>query len=129
MPDDVRLVFGRRLRALRRGAGLTQAHLAERAGLAPNTVGTYERGEKAPRPRTLEALAEALDCTADHLAFGTPERGFPSPAPDSSLGRLVELLEHQDDDVVRLVVGVAAAVVRFSEGRVDVQSGDRPDPE
>lgn len=88
---------------------MTQAALAERAGLATNTVGTYERGEKSPRPDTLRSLAEALGVEAANLAFGPPPTA--TAKPGSALADLVELLRDQDEHVVRVVADVAAVVV------------------
>jgi transcriptional regulator with XRE-family HTH domain len=53
--------FGRNLRELRERSGLTQAQLAERAGLHPQGVVKLERGEREPAWATVVALAEALD--------------------------------------------------------------------
>src|SRR6266536_1708124 len=54
-------VFGARLREYRAAANLTQEQLAARAGLSVPAVSMLERGaRKAPRPSTVELLAEAL---------------------------------------------------------------------
>ncbi|MBU2177781.1 MAG: helix-turn-helix domain-containing protein [Gammaproteobacteria bacterium] len=42
--------YGRELRALRLGLGLTQARVAGIIGVSPNTVARQERGEKVPCP-------------------------------------------------------------------------------
>lgn len=53
--------FGSLLRRHRLAAGLSQAELAERAGLSPDSVGALESGRRAnPRPFTVRALADAL---------------------------------------------------------------------
>ena len=58
--------FGARLRELREESGMTQAQIAERAGLHPQGVVKLERGEREPAWATVVALAEALgvDCRA-----------------------------------------------------------------
>ena len=45
----------------RKAAGLTQAELAERAGLSRMTVQRLEGGNLDPRLSTLQQLARALD--------------------------------------------------------------------
>src|SRR5260221_12858303 len=61
--------FGQRLRQLRVRAGLSQAALAERAGLATAAVAALERGvRRSPYPQTLSALAEALELSAEQRA-------------------------------------------------------------
>src|SRR5260221_2563202 len=63
--------FGQRLRQLRVRAGLSQAALAERAGLAVPAVAALERGvRRSPYAQTVGALAQALGLTsAEHAAF------------------------------------------------------------
>jgi transcriptional regulator with XRE-family HTH domain len=55
------------LRRLREQAGLTQAQLAERAGLSERAISDIERGEKRPRNDTLSRLATALEREASEL--------------------------------------------------------------
>jgi predicted ATPase/transcriptional regulator with XRE-family HTH domain len=61
MPDRSTHHFGPLLRRHRLAAGLSQAELAERAGLSPDGIRALEAGRRAtPRPYTVRALAEAL---------------------------------------------------------------------
>jgi transcriptional regulator with XRE-family HTH domain len=64
-PDLVAL--GKRIRALRKEAKLTQEELAERAGLSANYVGEIERGERNPSALALFALARGLGVRAAKL--------------------------------------------------------------
>src|SRR6185436_5505746 len=52
--------FGGLLRQHRLAAGLTQAALAERAGVAERTIQDLERGAARPRRATVRRLVEAL---------------------------------------------------------------------
>jgi transcriptional regulator with XRE-family HTH domain len=52
---------GEKLKWLRTLNALTQAELADRAGLTTAAVARIERDEAEPRPSTLRKLAEALD--------------------------------------------------------------------
>jgi predicted ATPase/transcriptional regulator with XRE-family HTH domain len=63
--------FGELLRHLREAAGLTQARLAEKAGLSPRGLNDLERGaRKAPRWDTVARLADALALApAERQAF------------------------------------------------------------
>ena len=58
--------FGRRLREVREGKGLTQKQLADAAGVHVNTVARLEREEQEPAwPLVLKfASALGVDCTA-----------------------------------------------------------------
>ncbi|HRD64248.1 MAG TPA: helix-turn-helix transcriptional regulator, partial [Nocardioides sp.] len=54
--------FAALLRRQREAAGLTQAELADRAGLGVRTVSNLERGvNSSPYPSTVRLLAEALE--------------------------------------------------------------------
>lgn len=52
---------GEKLKRLRTLNALTQAELAQRAGLTTAAVARIERDEAEPRPSTLRKLAEALN--------------------------------------------------------------------
>ncbi len=57
---DIRLVVGRKVRALRERRGWSQEHLAFEAGLHRNYVGGIERGERNVGLLNLCKIATAL---------------------------------------------------------------------
>jgi transcriptional regulator with XRE-family HTH domain len=59
--------LGLAVRALRKERRLTQAELAERAGLAYETVSRVETGREPPSLRTAMALADALEEPLDSV--------------------------------------------------------------
>jgi transcriptional regulator with XRE-family HTH domain len=71
--------FGARLRALREAAGLTQAQLAEKAGLHAQGVVKLERGERKPAWETVLALADALGVTCQNFDVAEGEAEDASP--------------------------------------------------
>lgn len=56
-----------RLREVRLAAGLTQADLAERAGVSRKTVNTVENGVFTPSVLVALSLARALDVSVEAL--------------------------------------------------------------
>ena len=52
--------FGKRLKYLRESRHLSQAELAEKISLSPESISNIERGVHAPKFETIERLAEAL---------------------------------------------------------------------
>jgi transcriptional regulator with XRE-family HTH domain len=53
--------FAGRLKSLREAAGLTQAQLAEQAGMNQFGIAKLEQGQREPSWNTVLALAKALD--------------------------------------------------------------------
>lgn len=53
--------FGRRLYQLMLARGWNQSELARQAGLPRDSISTYIRGVALPTPKSLKALADALD--------------------------------------------------------------------
>lgn len=62
--------FNERLRAIRKEKGLTQAELAEKAGIAVNSVRLYEAGARLPKLDTIARMAVAMSLTANDLMAG-----------------------------------------------------------
>lgn len=77
-----------RLRKARESAGLDQAELADRIGVARTTVGHYERGLTTPKRPLLLSWALATGVPSDWL-----ETGKESPDGDGSPGGVV--VRHQ----------------------------------
>lgn len=65
-------MVGRRIAALRKSAGLTQAELARRIHVSPSAIGMYEQGRRLPAASTLAALSQEFDVTIDYLMTGEP---------------------------------------------------------
>src|SRR5690606_25560547 len=77
--------FGRRLRAAREAAGLSQAFVADKLGITRQAVSQWESAETSPNPDTLATLADLYDVSVDDL-LGRPQknvivatRGMPLP--------------------------------------------------
>lgn len=62
--------IGRRVRARRERAGLTQAALAARVGVSTSFIGHIERGEKKASVETFALLAGTLGASLDELVLG-----------------------------------------------------------
>lgn len=68
--EDVLVRFGRRVRELRRQAGLSQEGFALRCGLDRTYVGGIERGERNLGLRNIELIARTLDVSLSYLMKG-----------------------------------------------------------
>ncbi|MGI8668963.1 MAG: helix-turn-helix domain-containing protein [Aridibacter sp.] len=58
---NLRTLFGKRLRKIRRSRDLTQESLAEILGISVEFISNMERGVNAPSFETIEKLAQAFD--------------------------------------------------------------------
>lgn len=86
--EDIRAAFGRRVREVRHGLGLSQEDLADRAGLHWTYVGGVERGERNLSLVSIARLAEGLGLSLAALfePFSAIRRGA-SSAPEGARRR------------------------------------------
>ncbi|HEX9473539.1 MAG TPA: helix-turn-helix domain-containing protein, partial [Steroidobacteraceae bacterium] len=61
------VLFGQRLRHIRKTRGLTLAELGERVGRAPSVLSLLENGRREPKLSQIDALASALGVSSDDL--------------------------------------------------------------
>lgn len=66
MPN-LRILFGKKLRKIRRHNDLTQEHLAELLGVSVEFVSNMERGVNAPSFETIEKIAEVFNLPFSEL--------------------------------------------------------------
>lgn len=58
---------GDAIKDVREYCGMTQSELAQKVGLATITIRQYENGSREPRFKTLQQLADALECDISDL--------------------------------------------------------------
>lgn len=93
------VLIGERIREYRTQAGLTQAELAERAGVCQQFVGALERGKAIPSMATVLSLCLALEVDPNALLMNAarvdPEaactlRDAPSPLTHTLTGQMLD---------------------------------------
>jgi len=85
--------------------GLTQAELAEKAGISAGYVGEVEMGRKFPSPEKLESIAKALALRPFRLLMG-PDDVTDAMGPEAAYetaAKLKERLSKEIDDFVNEV--------------------------
>lgn len=65
------MVFGKRLRQLRKEHHLTQSQLGSKLNLAESTVSLYESGKRSPDNQTLLLIGSYFGVSTDYLLGGT----------------------------------------------------------
>lgn len=98
--------IGRRMRTLRIARKLTQAQVAEAAGIETSFYGQVERGANTPSVKTLLAVARALKVPPAHLL---PDGG--PPLRRRYAAAIITLLEPLSERDLKLVLGVVSDVV------------------
>ncbi|HMO00345.1 MAG TPA: helix-turn-helix transcriptional regulator [Miltoncostaeaceae bacterium] len=94
-----------RLRDARERAGLSQAELAQRAGVSRQAVGAVEAGRHAPSVDTALRLARAVGASVEDV-FGTAPRG--APAAGLADGTAVAVARVGDRPVAFPLAGMVA---------------------
>lgn len=69
------MLTGSKLRAIRALRGITQAELAQLAGVSPTAIAEYERDKRDLRTDTVRKLCEALDVRVTYSVDGTEISG------------------------------------------------------
>lgn len=93
--------IGNRLLAIRRRQGLTQAEVAEAAGLADRTYADIERGTVNMRLETILRICQALHITPDEIL--TQERSAIAVRQEELLARLNACSEKDRDTALQLL--------------------------
>lgn len=96
MPDSLKSTIAKNLKLLRAARDLTQARLAERAGLSINYIAEIETRRKYPADEKFEALAAALGVEpwiliypSQRLASWLNAEPTPDPAGVEALERFI----------------------------------------
>lgn len=102
--------FGKRVKDLRKRAGLSQQELGERCGrgLAMQRIGEIERGEANSTIQTIEFLCKGLRCEPLELFLFRPAKDGPLTLPDK---RLMDMWKNSDDDMKRKILRIMAELL------------------
>ena len=68
--DDIRILFGLRVRKLRQARGLSQETFADESNIDRSYVGGVERGERNISLINIKKIAESLDVSIDRIFKG-----------------------------------------------------------
>jgi len=101
-----RTTLGERIASARQQAGLTQTDLASRVGATQRVIAYWEREAVSLRPEQVQALADALNISADDLlgrkaakARGTGPVGRAKKLFDS----ISQLPRHQQEKIISIL--------------------------
>ena len=125
--------LGARVRALRTRAGLSQAQLAEAAGMSGSYVSLIEAGQRMPRKETLDRLSRALRVTRAELLDSVPadpvviDMELAQAQSDIEAGKLPGALRKLDSLLRRYSDSISwdmECKIRLARGAARCQAGD-----
>jgi transcriptional regulator with XRE-family HTH domain len=76
LPESLRVLVGRRLRAVRRSRKLSQDELFEEYAISTSTLNNWELGRHAPSLMALRTLACAYRVSLDYLLYIADEPNY-----------------------------------------------------
>lgn len=104
--------LGQRIASARKERSLTQVQLAERLGIAQQTLAHYEVGRARIAASLLPTLADILDVSIDELLIGTPSIRTPGKrGPASRLQQQVDAVAQLPKARQRVVSEVLDAML------------------
>lgn len=110
--------FTERLRNARNNRGLSQAELAQRAGLEPSAVSHFEAGRRQPSFHNLRKLADALGVTTDYLLGRDLDLGASGPVVEALWKRVAELSDMEREFLDGVAETLIAKRKKFEQGKV-----------
>ena len=114
MIDPATKPFGDYIRRLREVRGLTQEVLAERCGLASDTIRRLEHGEFSPSLRTLRKTAAGLDLSVSQLF-----QGFDLDDDRDEARELTALVRGRGPQTIARIVDLTRAFLRALDEQRD----------
>ena len=106
--NESRVALGKRIRNLRRKAGLTLAQLAEKAALSPKHLRELERGRGNPRLSSIESLAHSLGLSLSEM-FDYEHEELPV---DQIRAEMDQLLKMANNEQCRLAFRVLKSLCK-----------------
>ena len=101
-------MLSKKLKALRRERGLSQAALAEKFDITQQTVGRWETDLAYPTIETLKQLARYFNVSIDYLLDN--EEAKHQPLITENQNRLIEGYDKLNDEGQKMLLGILASL-------------------
>jgi len=105
---DVLILLGNQIKQIRKGLKLTQAQLADKAGLSTNFIALLENGKRSASVDTLYRISKVLKVELKDM-FDFPEKKSKSQL---AMDDLNEMLKHRSADDIEAVSEIAEVVLK-----------------
>lgn len=113
--NNIKIIFGLKLKQLRQDKNLSFASLSERSGLSLSYLNEIESGKKYPKTDKIAILAEALGVSYDKLVSLKLTRNL-APLGDFLNSKVLEQLplDHYGIDINKIIILMANAPLQLS---------------
>lgn len=92
-----------RIKAARKAAGLKQAELAEKLGVKPNTITSYETGLRVPSDAIVVSMCRELNVSEHWLRTGEGEMQI-QMSEDDELTQIFTEIGASDDELAKAAI-------------------------
>lgn len=110
MTSKIEELIGKQISGIRKERELTQAELAERVGVASETISRIERGVSVPSLKTLEDIAGALNVPLKELVDVDHPRKSGKSASEKEIEKVTTLLKPLKAEDIRMGYSVLKGV-------------------
>lgn len=122
--DNIKVIFGLKLKQLRTSKGLSLLELSKKSGLSLSYINEIEKGKKYPKTDKIVALASGLDVSYDSLVSLKVNKTL-APAVDVLNSSLIkefplEIFGIESKKLVELVANAPAKVNAFINALVEI---------
>lgn len=122
--DNIRVIFGLKLKQLRSAKGLSLLELSQKSGLSLSYINEIEKGKKYPKAEKIMALAKGLEVSYDNLVSLKVNKTL-APAIDvlnSSLIREfpLDIFGIESKKLIELVSNAPAKVNAFINAMIEI---------
>jgi len=113
--NNIKLIFGLKLKQLRQDKGLSLSELAKKSSLSTSYLNEIENGKKHPKSDKIAALATALDVSYDKLVSLKLTKNL-APVSELLESNILEQLplDHYGIDVHKLLLQISHAPLQLS---------------
>lgn len=103
--SEIAIFLGKRIKSLRKEAGMSQEELAFKASISPAHLGQIERALKNPTLDTIDSIAQALGVSLSQLFDGADDITLPdTPQYENKLvAYLTGMSDAQQKDILKLI--------------------------
>lgn len=105
------------LRKTREDKGLSQAELAEKAGMQPSAISHFEAGRRSPSFENLKRLADALTVTIDYLLGRETVPASAGPVAQQLFHNFEQMSAEDQDDLAKFAAMLAEKNRRRRDAR------------